>query len=211
MIRSTAVLELAILGLLADNDLHGYELKRRLEALTASASYGSLYPALNRLARRGVVRVVADAGRSAAPPVPMTGSLDGEAAVFRQRRAGRLRHSGKARKVYALTDTGRARLHELMTDGDVDEKSFGLKLAFASLLDHAERAELVGRRRRHLDAGLVDIDRHMCEQSDPWRQAALDRQSALIDHELAWLDAVPTDGVAASTATTPITDRSTTP
>jgi DNA-binding PadR family transcriptional regulator len=52
------VLELAILGLLKEQELHGYELKKRLvEALGpfSSVSFGSLYPALARLQRAGAV------------------------------------------------------------------------------------------------------------------------------------------------------------
>ena len=46
------MLELAILGLLKEQELHGYELKRRLThtlGLLSSVSFGSLYPALSRL------------------------------------------------------------------------------------------------------------------------------------------------------------------
>src|SRR3954452_8003781 len=48
--RSCRLLELAILGLLKEQELHGYELKKRLaEALgqASGVSFGSLYPALN--------------------------------------------------------------------------------------------------------------------------------------------------------------------
>ena len=48
------MLELAILGLLKEQELHGYELKKRLvDALGpfSSVSFGSLYPALARLQR----------------------------------------------------------------------------------------------------------------------------------------------------------------
>ena len=61
------MLELAILGLLKEQQLHGYELKKRLtEALGpfSSVSFGSLYPALARLERAGAVRVVEAARRS---------------------------------------------------------------------------------------------------------------------------------------------------
>ena len=63
------VLELAILGLLKEQDLHGYELKKRLaETLgpLSSVSFGSLYPALGRLERAGAV--VAEATDAAAAP-----------------------------------------------------------------------------------------------------------------------------------------------
>ena len=68
------MLELAVLGLLKEQQLHGYELKKRLtEALGpfSSVSFGSLYPALNRLEAAGAVRaveaVVEAGGRRAAP------------------------------------------------------------------------------------------------------------------------------------------------
>lgn len=52
------LVELPILGLLKDGPLHGYELKRRLEGLVGyfgTVSYGSLYPMLHLLERRGQV------------------------------------------------------------------------------------------------------------------------------------------------------------
>jgi DNA-binding PadR family transcriptional regulator len=53
------VLELAILGLLKEQPLHGYELKKRLGDTLGflwGVSYGSLYPALRRLERAGANR-----------------------------------------------------------------------------------------------------------------------------------------------------------
>src|SRR6059058_5320168 len=55
------MLELAILGLLKEQELHGYELKKRLSAAfgpLSSVSFGSLYPALNRLEAAGAVKAV---------------------------------------------------------------------------------------------------------------------------------------------------------
>ena len=52
------MLELAILGLLKDQPLHGYELKKRLGETLGflwGVSYGSLYPALQRLEHRGFI------------------------------------------------------------------------------------------------------------------------------------------------------------
>src|SRR3954451_23751338 len=56
-----ATLELAVLGLLHESPLHGYELRKRLNLLlgwTRLLSYGSLYPALKRVLREGVVTEV---------------------------------------------------------------------------------------------------------------------------------------------------------
>ena len=55
------MLELAILGLLKELPLHGYELKKRLNDTLGhvwGVSYGSLYPALKRLEREGAVEPV---------------------------------------------------------------------------------------------------------------------------------------------------------
>src|SRR5438105_9025062 len=54
------MLELAILGLLKEGSMHGYQLKKRLSETLGSfwqVSYGSLYPALKRLQRRGAVEM----------------------------------------------------------------------------------------------------------------------------------------------------------
>ena len=56
--RRSAVLEFAILGLLQDAPMHGYELRKRLNAVMGTfraISYGSLYPALKDLLDRGLI------------------------------------------------------------------------------------------------------------------------------------------------------------
>ena len=55
------MLDLAILGLLKEQPLHGYELKKRLGETLGSLwgiSYGSLYPALRRLEHDGSIEIV---------------------------------------------------------------------------------------------------------------------------------------------------------
>ena len=50
------MLDLAILGLLSDVPRHGYELKQQLAELGFwKVSFGSLYPALRRLEKRGLI------------------------------------------------------------------------------------------------------------------------------------------------------------
>jgi DNA-binding PadR family transcriptional regulator len=154
------VLELAILGLLKEQDLHGYELKKRLtEALGpwSSVSFGSLYPALSRLERSGAVEAVPaetvaePEPEVALPVIPMTGSITGELAAFRARRAG-LRgqnaaaglrgqnaaaglrgqnagaarrppaRSGRGRKVYRITPAGDRLFEQLLeSETSVDD------------------------------------------------------------------------------------------
>ena len=65
------MLELAILGLLLQSPMHGYELRKRLTGLLGAFrafSYGSLYPALHRLEQQGWIRAkwqVTETGRDA--------------------------------------------------------------------------------------------------------------------------------------------------
>ena len=52
------VLELAILGLLLESPMHGYELRKRLTGLLGAFrafSYGSLYPTLRRMQADGLI------------------------------------------------------------------------------------------------------------------------------------------------------------
>ena len=105
------MLELAVLGLLKEQDLHGYELKKRLVdtlGFSSGVSFGSLYPALTRLESAGAVKVVAS-GEAGGVAIPMTGSIGGELAVFRARSAtGRSGRGGRGKKVYGITERGRS-------------------------------------------------------------------------------------------------------
>ena len=62
----SVMLDLAILGLLEDRDLHGYEIRRQLRehlGLLANVSFGSIYPALTRLEKSGAVVATEGEGR----------------------------------------------------------------------------------------------------------------------------------------------------
>ena len=148
------MIDLAILGLLTEQELHGYELKKRLgELLSSRASicFGSLYPALARLEAQGCVKAVEQ--RTAVPSAPMTGSLAGELAAFRARvrESGLVKGTGRGKKVYGITDAGAARLVELLSDPDVsDDRTFTLRVAFSRHLAPAARLELFERRRTEL-------------------------------------------------------------
>lgn len=157
--RPATLLELGILGLLKEQELHGYELKKRLSerlGFTSGVSFGTLYPALARLEGDGLVRAVEEAG--AVRAIPLTGSLGGELAAFRAR-AGVAR-GGRSKKVYAITDGGAARFGHLLNadlrSGDADlrssdeERMFSLRLAFARFVTTEVRVRLLERRRGQL-------------------------------------------------------------
>lgn len=194
------MLELAILGVLKEQELHGYELKKRLtDALGAfsSVSFGSLYPALARLEAAGAVRAVAPpaAEPAPAPAVPMTGSIAGEAAAFRARRAAaRPTRPSRTRKVYAITDRGEALFEELLvTDsasGD-DDRAFNLKLAFCRYLPPERRLGLFEQRRALLVERLAkarSTHRSRRERMDLYTQSLVDHGTEATERDISWLD-----------------------
>lgn len=193
---TAAMLDLAILGLLADNDLHGYELKKRLSELVGSrtgVSFGSLYPALGRLERAGLVKAVESRTGSAAP-VPMTGSLGAEVAAFRARRAGGARGQ-RNRKVYGITTAGEERLDVLLATPANDDRTFNLQVAFCERLAPAVRLALFSRRRADVAARLADLTAGEAASTgtaerwrDRYRRALHDRDTASLRAELVWLD-----------------------
>ena len=199
------MLELAVLGLLKEQQLHGYELKKRLtEAFGpfSSVSFGSLYPALNRLEAAGALRAVdvppAAAAESMRATVPMTGSIAGEAAAFRARRAaaGARRsepRSARTRKVYAITDRGQQLFEELLdaeSAGD-DDKSFNLKLAFCRFLPPDRRLRLLERRRALLEDRLARTRTSMRgrrDRMDTYTQSLIDHGAEAAERDISWLD-----------------------
>jgi DNA-binding PadR family transcriptional regulator len=186
------MIDLAILGLLTEQELHGYELKKRLGELLASRasiSFGSLYPALARLEAQGAVKDVEE--RTTVPSPPMTGSLAGELAAFKARvRESALVKGGRGKKVYGLTDLGRERLVELLSDPDVsDDRAFTLRVAFARHLEAAARLELFERRRTELLTRRDDLRRRGDgRQSDRYLGALRERDTDHLANDLAWLD-----------------------
>jgi DNA-binding PadR family transcriptional regulator len=197
----SVVLELAILGLLKEQELHGYELKKRLtEALGSfsSVSFGSLYPALARLEAAGAVRAVvvpALVDEPVSPVVPMTGSIAGEAAAFRARRSpGRPARPSRTRKVYAITDHGERLFEELLEAESLsadDDRAFNLKLAFCRHLPPERRLGLFERRRALLVERLAKARtsiRTRKERMDMYTQSLVDHGTESTERDISWLD-----------------------
>ena len=119
------MLELSILGFLAEQPLHGYELKERIKALSGHVrpvSDGALYPAITRLVTAGKLDQHTEDGASAAP-----------------------------RRVLSLTETGREDLLERLRHPKqteiTDHVRFNTVLAFLRHLpDRREQADVLRRR-----------------------------------------------------------------
>ncbi len=178
------MLELAVLGLLHETPMHGYELRKRLATLLgafrAAFSYGSLYPTLRRLREAGWITQDEPAGRDEAPP--LTG------------RRGRI--------AYRLTPEGKERFAELMASTGpqaFEDTGFGVHFAFFSRCDPAVRLRVLeGRRRKveerrealrdtlqrttqRLDAYSLELQRHgldACEREVRWLNEIIACESA---------------------------------
>ena len=200
------MIDLAILGLLREQDLHGYELRKRateLAGLRPAVSFGALYPALSRLERAGAVRVVEDGDTPVPdePALPPTGSLAGESAAFLARTRTRTERpptsrGKRARKAYGLTQAGQQLLIDLMDDPATDDRAFPLKVAFCRYLPPSRRLELFERRRSALAGRLAGErssrrpDRHatVADRLDHYLRSRREHDHETIQHDIAWLD-----------------------
>ena len=162
------MLDFAILGILTDGPLHGYQLKRVLadsEHGFWTVSFGSLYPALRRLEKKKFVSVSAE--------------------------------GGARRKVYQLTPEGKAYFQELLeTPGAADEeRAFTLKLSFFRFLDPDSRLGVLERRRAHLTTRLAESRKSMKDSAnrtkrrmDDYTLALMNRSVSSTEADIAWLD-----------------------
>jgi DNA-binding PadR family transcriptional regulator len=176
----SVVLEMAVLGLLKEQEMHGYELKKRLSdvfGLSSAVSFGSLYPALARLEAAGAVLVVTSPSGQSAP--------SGAA-------SGLERHESRRRKVYGITPLGAAAFEELLTDsqgGGEDERSFNLRLAFARYLPPEGRLGMLEQRRAVLGERLAQVAaRARARRDDRYMRILCERQQDSLSRDVSWLD-----------------------
>ena len=190
MYSDLVMLELAILGLLKEQELHGYELKKRLvETLgfASGVSFGSLYPALSRLESAGAVKAVESRVPGA---VPHTGSLGGELAAFRARKPAGARGT-RGKKVYGITDRGEALFEELLaaeTQSNEDDRLFNLRLAFARYLPADARLGMLERRRAHLVERLIQIRTRVKAARDGYARSLVEHDQEAAEHDLTWIE-----------------------
>lgn len=165
------MIEVMVLGFLAEGPLHGYELRRRMAQLHGYArtiSDGTIYPAIKRLLAAGALTQQLEPGTGAAQ-----------------------------RRTLHLTDTGRAQLEERLRRASghdiTDPTRFFVVLAFLSLLpDGAERRAVLARRLDYLErptSFFSDDDHPMraADIDDPYRRGILVSAIASNRAERAWL------------------------
>ncbi|KQV15466.1 MULTISPECIES: PadR family transcriptional regulator [unclassified Kitasatospora] len=165
------MLKLAILGLLQERPLHGYELRRHLAALTGHVrpiSDGTLYPAIKRLETAGLLIRETEPGTAAAPRHTLHLTEAGQAALL-------------------------ARLRAPEELDITDENRWFTVLAFLRQLgDPAEQAAVLRRRLAFLNepaSFFYDGERPLGaeEFDDPFRRGLLLIARATTQTELSWL------------------------
>src|SRR5687767_1262016 len=149
MTRRGAALELAVLGLLHDAPMHGYELRKQLIALLGWGrvlSYGTLYPCLKALTKTGYI--IAD------PPSAAGGASHADPAWGTVETSGAEPRGRRNRIVYRLTAEGKEHFATAMEESGPtawDDESFGVRFAFFGRTDSPTRMRILEGRRSRLE------------------------------------------------------------
>ncbi len=172
-------LELAVLGLLHESPLHGYELRKRLNLLfgwSRVLSYGSLYPALKRMLRAGWVTEVT----TMSPGVSR-----------RQRIVYQIAPAGSEHFATAMSDSG---------PSSWEDENFTMRFALFSRTDAAVRMRILEGRRSRLqerldrarasadrghDRYVTELQRHTLESMERevrWLTELIDAEHGEADH-----------------------------
>ncbi|WP_410596800.1 PadR family transcriptional regulator [Amycolatopsis sp. lyj-23] len=162
-------IEILLLSKLAVEPMHGYELRKAVEASTGhTLSNNSLYPTLRRFVDAGAVSRSAEE-QEAKPP----------------------------RHVYTITEVGRELLHDLLADFPADlalnEPEFLARVGNFAWLRPPERKRVLDVRRNALTAEHARLTELAAGQADPWGRAALQHVLGKFDAELRWLAGLTTD------------------
>lgn len=162
------MLELAILGLLKERSMHGYQLSKQLTDTLGGfwrVSYGSLYPSLRRLEKEAAVeRVFSDD------------------------------EVGRRKNVYRITSKGEELFQGLLQDGheSSEENKFRLRMAFFKYLAPEMRIKLLERRRAYLQERLSTIEVSLAKQkrdrNDAYTLSMIAHGHDATQSDIAWLD-----------------------
>jgi DNA-binding PadR family transcriptional regulator len=193
MAKRSGVLEFAVLGLLHESPMHGYELRKRLNVLLGSLrvfSYGSLYPCLKELVARGWL--VEDADAEPSPRRTAAKSTAAKAAARSDIGQGAAPRRSKI--VYRLTPDGEERFKQLLSDAGPsawEDENFGVHFAFFGRTDAAVRLRILEGRRSRLEERL-DLFRQSVirtrERLDRYTLEAQRHGLESVEREVRWLN-----------------------
>jgi DNA-binding PadR family transcriptional regulator len=178
--------ELAVLGLLHESPMHGYELRKRVSALLGWGrvlSYGSLYPALKQMRRAGWL--VEDVP----PGSPRAAGVRGSRATG----SGKAGAGRRGRIVYKITAEGKERFEELMSHGGPsawEDDSFGVHFAFFSRTDAETRMRILEGRRIRMEERLERLRTSFARSRERVDTYTLELQRhglESMEREVSWL------------------------
>ena len=167
--RRGETIELAVLGLLHESPMHGYELRKRLNLMLGWSrvlSYGSLYPALKKMLRGNLIEETA----TTVAPV-----------------------SRRPRIVYQVTDAGTAEFERLMSEvGPTawEDDTFDIRFAFFGRTDMEIRLRVLEGRRTRLQERLdrVQSQLSLTEKEVDRYSAELQRHGVeSVEREVRWV------------------------
>ncbi|GAA2051822.1 MULTISPECIES: PadR family transcriptional regulator [Streptomyces] len=177
MSRRSGVLEFAVLGLLRESPMHGYELRKRLNTslgVFRAFSYGSLYPCLKTLVQHGWLA-----------EEPGSDAEDPRATALSGRRA---------RIVYRLTAEGKERFEELLTQTGPDaweDDNFGVRFAFFGQTSRDVRMRVLEGRRSRLEERLAKMRASLARTREKLDDYTLELQRhgmESVEREVRWLN-----------------------
>jgi DNA-binding PadR family transcriptional regulator len=169
------ILELAILGLLHESPMHGYELRKRLNLTLGSfraLSYGSLYPCLKSLVAQGLIQG-AD-GEETPPPHALSGK--------------------RARIVYELTADGKEHFAQILASSGPttwEDEHFDVRFAFFAQTDAETRLRILEGRRTRLAERLDQVRQSATRTRERLDEYTLELQRhglEQVEREVRWLD-----------------------
>jgi DNA-binding PadR family transcriptional regulator len=175
--KRTGVLELAVLGLLHESPLHGYELRKRLNTLLGTFrafSYGSLYPCLKSMLADGLITE---------EPTPPGASG-----------AGR-----RSKIVYRLTAEGKEHFQELLDQSGPaswEDENFGVHFAFFSQTGAEVRMRILEGRRSRLEERLDNVKTSLARTRERVDGYTLELQRhglESVEREVRWLNELIAD------------------
>jgi DNA-binding PadR family transcriptional regulator len=167
----TDVLTLAILGILEESPLHGYQIRKRLGGELGpfrALSYGSLYPALKRMVQEGLIGAEADEELA--------------------------RGSRRSKISYHLTDAGKARLQQELADAGTsswEDDAFDVRFSMFDRTDSATRLRILEGRRTRLAQRLEEAGttlRRVRERHDSYTSELHRHGLETVEREVEWLD-----------------------
>ncbi|GAA3213297.1 PadR family transcriptional regulator [Actinocorallia longicatena] len=171
--RKGGVLELAVLGLLHESPMHGYELRKRLNTLLGmfrAFSYGTLYPCLKQLLAQGLIM------EDQEEPTP--GTLA----------------SKRAKIVYKLTAEGKEQLQRLLTEAGPaawEDEGFGVRFAFFAQTQADVRLRILEGRRSRLEERLETVRTALTRTRERVDSYTLELQNhglESVEREVRWLN-----------------------